>query len=132
MVRQAENFAAMMGQAISLGWIGSLGHRLCRRRPLLERPGEGRRKTISNKFIEKNVGRLPVAVRIDASNPLKLAMFLTTARAFIEQTSPGLTHWESLKYKDQPYVRITPVKGGGACPGRWRTWRSTTRRSAAR
>ncbi len=43
-------------------------------------------------------------------------MFLSSGRAFIEQSSPGLTHWEALKYKDQPYVRITPTKGSGTVP----------------
>ena len=30
--------------------------------------------------------------------------------------APGMTQWESLKYKDQPYVRITPVKGRDGMP----------------
>jgi hypothetical protein len=45
-----------------------------------------------------------------------LAAFLASARTFIEQTSPGLTSWESLKYKDQGYVRISPVKGKNTVP----------------
>ena len=61
--------------------------------------------------MSKNIGRVPVAVRIDSTNPLKLAGFLATARTFIEQTAPGLTRWEALKYKGQGYVRISPVKG---------------------
>ena len=64
-----------------------------------------------NDFMTKNIGRLPVAVRIDSTNPLQLIAFLATARTFIEQTGPGLTTWESLKYKVQGYVRVSPVKG---------------------
>ena len=55
-------------------------------------------------------------MRIDVRQPAELAAFLATARAFIEQTGPGPDRWESLKYKDQPYVRITPVKGKQAVP----------------
>ena len=66
--------------------------------------------------MSKNIGRVPVAVRIDSTNPLKLAAFLASARTFIEQTGPGLTRWESLKYKDQGYVRISPVKGKNTVP----------------
>jgi hypothetical protein len=40
-----------------------------------------------------------------------LAAFLAATRTYIEQTAPGLTNWEMLKYKDQAYVRISPVKG---------------------
>ena len=31
-------------------------------------------------------------------------------RGFIEQASPGMLNWESLTYKDQPYVKITPTE----------------------
>ena len=82
--------------------------------------------------MNKNIGRLPVALRIDSTNPLKLAMFLASVRAFVEQTGPGLTRWESLKYKDQGYVRISAVKASTPCPEEWRTWRSITRPSAGR
>ena len=110
MFKRGENFASMMGQAVSLGWIGHWATVYVDDDPFWK-DLEKVRKTKLDKFLEKNVGRVPVAVRIDAANPLQLAVFLSSARAFIEQTAPGLTHWESLKYKDQPYVRITPVKG---------------------
>ncbi len=116
--RMGENFMATMGQAVSLGWIGRWVSVYADDDPFWSdlarvKQGDGREM---EEFFEKNVHRLPVAVRIDASNPLKLAVFLTSARAFIEQTAPGLTQWESLKYQDQPYVRITPVKGRQAVP----------------
>ncbi len=41
---------------------------------------------------------------------LKLTAFLGGARAFIEQTAPGMTNWESLDYHGQPYVKITPTE----------------------
>ena len=55
-------------------------------------------------------------MRIDSTNPLQLAAFLATVRAYIEQTGPGLTRWDTLKYKEQGYVRISPVKGQPGMP----------------
>ena len=110
MIRSAENIVATVNQAVSLGWLGQWVSIFVEDDPFWNDLAKVKEDE-SNKFIEKNVGRLPVAVRIDVSNPLKLAAFLTGARAYIEQSAPGLTHWESLKYKDQSYVRITPAKG---------------------
>ena len=104
-----------MGQAVSLGWVGRWATVYVNDDPFwkdLEKVQEDK----LGPFMEKNIGRVPVAVRIDARNPLQLAVFLAGARAFVEQTAPGMTLWESLKYKDQPYVRITPVKGKGPLP----------------
>ena len=114
-IRSAENFAASMGQTISLGWLGKWVSVYADEDPFWKDLAKTEEKDLE-KFMSKNIGRIPVGVRIDASNPLKLAMFLTSARAFIEQTSPGLTHWESLKYKDTPYVRITASKEGRGVP----------------
>ncbi len=115
MFQQGNNFASMMGQAVSLGWLGDWVNVYADDDPFWRELAEVKPDEMG-KFLEKNVGRVPVAVRFDVSNPLKLAVFLTGARAFIEQTSPGLTHWEALKYREQPYVRVTPVKGKRAVP----------------
>jgi hypothetical protein len=115
MFKHGENFTSMMGQAVSLGWIGRWAT-VYAEDDLFWKDLEKVQPDKINAFLEKNVGRIPVAVRIDATSPLKLAAFLAGGRAFIEQTSPGLTRWDSLKYKDQAYVRITPVKGGGTVP----------------
>ncbi len=60
-------------------------------------------------YVEKQVWRIPVAVRAEVSNGLKLTAFLTAVRGFIEQVAPGMLNWESLTYRDQPYVKITPT-----------------------
>ena len=108
--RMGEGFAAGMGQTISLGWIGPSISIYADDDPFWQDLAKVKEDKLEA-FMSKNAGRVPVAVRIDSSNPLKLAVFLTTARTFIEQTSPGLTRWEPLKYKEQGYVRISPVKG---------------------
>jgi hypothetical protein len=113
--RMGESFAANMGQTISLGWVGSSVSVYADDDPFWKELAKVKEEKL-NDFMSKNLGRLPVAVRIDATNPLKLAAFLATARTFIEQTGPGLTRWESLKYKDTGYVRISPVKGKNTVP----------------
>jgi len=59
-------------------------------------------------FIKENYYRLPVALYVDVSSAMKVTAFLASVRAFIEQTAPGVTMWETRKYKDQPYVKISP------------------------
>ncbi len=113
--RIGEGFAANMGQTISLGWIGPSISVYADDDPFWGELAKVKEDQL-NAFMSKNIGRVPVAVRIDSTNPLKLAAFLASARTFIEQTGPGLTRWESLKYKDQGYVRISPVKGKNTVP----------------
>jgi hypothetical protein len=115
MFKRGENIVLMTGQAVSLGWIGRWATVYADDDPFWKDLEKVQPDKI-HEFMEKNVGRIPVAVRIDTANPLKLAAFLSGARAFIEQTAPGLTQWESRKYKDQAYVRITPVKGSETVP----------------
>jgi len=59
-------------------------------------------------FVEKNFVRLPVALRADVSSGFKLTAFLVALHGFIDQSAPGMTVWENLTYKDQPYVKISP------------------------
>ncbi len=105
-----ENTASSLGQSISLGWIGPSISVYADEDPFWQDLAKVKESDFE-KFMTKNVGRLPIAVRIDSSNPLKLAAFLASARTFIEQTGPGLVRWEPMKYKDQAYVRISPIKG---------------------
>ncbi len=56
--------------------------------------------------------RLPVAVHFEVSSVLKTVAFLASFRAFVEQTAPGLTVWETRKVGEQSYVRIAPSLDG--------------------
>jgi hypothetical protein len=60
-------------------------------------------------FGESNFSRFPIAIDVDVSNGFKLTAFVVAMRAFIEQTSPQMTSWESMTYKDQPYVKVSPT-----------------------
>lgn len=54
--------------------------------------------------------KLPVALWVEVGSPLKATLFLAGVRAFIEQTAPNMTNWESLKHKEKPYVKISAGK----------------------
>ena len=61
-------------------------------------------------FMRHAWGKLPIALEADVSNGLKLTAFLAALHGFIDQTAPGMTTWEPLTYRDQPYVRIKPTE----------------------
>jgi hypothetical protein len=109
MFARANSFVSMMSQGVTLGWLGSSLAVYVDDDPiwaeLAKIPSDKLRKSFP-----EYVARLPIAVRADVSNGLRLTAFLASLRAFIEQTSPGMTAWESLKYKDQPYVKIVPTE----------------------
>jgi hypothetical protein len=118
--RQGEGFAMMAvsgqpGSKISLGWVGPSLSVYADDDPYWDELAKVEKDKLSD-FVLKNLNRLPVALRIDSTNPLGLAAFLAAARTYIEQTAPNLTHWEMLKYNDQGYVRVSPVKGEVAMP----------------
>jgi hypothetical protein len=66
----------------------------------------------SSKFLEENYYRLPVALTAQVADGLKLTLFLSGVRAFIEQTAPGMLQWTSLEHNGQPYVKITTTESG--------------------
>ena len=115
MFHAAEGFASMTfagltKENLSLGWVGSSISLYADDDPFWNDLAKVDEEKI-NDFMTKNVGRLPVGLRVDSTSPLQLALFLSAVRAYVEQTGPGLTRWESLKYKDQGYVRVSAVKG---------------------
>jgi len=50
--------------------------------------------------------RLPIALVVDVRDPLGLAAFLAGVRAFVQQTAPGMTKWETFEHGGRAYVRI--------------------------
>lgn len=110
-VQQFGNFARAMTSAKvnPLGWLGPSVALYFDDDPLW-RELAGVAYDERDKFFRENLGRFPVALVAEVESSLKLTAFLAAFRAFIEQTSPGLTQWESLTYKDEPYVKITPTE----------------------
>jgi hypothetical protein len=106
--RQGEMFASNVGKTISFGWVGQSISVYADDDPFWDELAKVKESEL-DEFMRKNLYRLPVAVRIDSTNPLKLAAFLASLRAYVEQTAPGLTRWESLQHREIGYVRVSPL-----------------------
>ena len=61
-----------------------------------------------DEFLESNISRIPFALNVEVSNGFKLTAFLVALHGFVDQSAPGMTLWQNLNYKDQPYVKISP------------------------
>lgn len=62
-------------------------------------------------FLERNLGRLPVAVTVEVGDGLKAAAFLTALRAFADGAAPGMAVWETASHREQRYVRVSQAGG---------------------
>ena len=115
--KQAGNFAAIMAPSLGVGafsWVGESFSLYLDDSPFFKAmQDESQTESIrgSEKFIEKNLGRIPLGFNVEVRNPFKLTAFLAGLRAWIEQTAPSMTLWTSKSYKKQGYVKITPGKG---------------------
>ncbi len=111
-MRSAGNLlqGAIPGQTDPLSWIGSSVGMWVEDDPFWDELVRKKDDQERWKFFEENVARLPVAVQIDISSRIKLTAFLVGLRGMIEQTAPGMVAWESHKYHDQAYVKLTPTE----------------------
>ncbi|MBP7867798.1 MAG: hypothetical protein KA419_17850 [Acidobacteria bacterium] len=57
-------------------------------------------------FLKKNFQRLPIGFYAEVASPMKLVVFLTGLRAYVDQAAPGMTVWEPRTWKETPYVHI--------------------------
>jgi hypothetical protein len=91
----------------SLSWIGNAISLYVDQDPIWL---EAAQVDSSDQFIQKNYSRLPVAFRAEVRNGLLLSAFLTALRARIEETAPGIIKWETLEYRETPYVKVSEIK----------------------
>jgi hypothetical protein len=106
-IEQAGNFLGNYNASLKinpLGWLGQCLALYADEDPFWEALGKADKP---EDFMEKNYPALPLALYLEVKNPLGLTAFLTSLRAFAEQTVPGMTTWESLEYNGQPYVKVT-------------------------
>lgn len=123
--REGRNMLENIEQGLSLSWIGDYFTVFLDPDPIWDE--------LAKRAIEDGswdgvifddpelLSQLPVGVAIDSKNPLQLAVFLTALRAFIEQTAPDLTVWESRKHNDVGYVRIGPNEDSNMWDDDWRS-----------
>ena len=115
-LKQASNFAAIMAPSLgtgAFGWIGESYSIYLDRSSFFNELGQAFAKGGeggAEDFMEKNWGRIPVALNVEVRNPFKLTAFLAGFRAWLEQTAPGMTVWSNHSHKKQGYVKIAPGK----------------------
>src|SRR5262249_1494516 len=63
-------------------------------------------------YWERKGFQLPVGVCVSVKDSLKLAMFLSAVKVFVEKAAPNLVKWESLTHKDIGYVKLSPTNRG--------------------
>lgn len=105
-IKESGNFLGGINpsfKANPLGWLGQCVALYADQDPFWN---ELAKAASSSDFLETNYWRLPIALYCEVKNPLGLAAFLTSARAFIEQTAPQMLVWENLDYNGQAYVKI--------------------------
>ena len=64
----------------------------------------------SGDYLEEHLDHVPVGLRVEVSSVMKVTVFLTSLRGFIEQTAPNILLWENRTHGDHTYVRIAPRK----------------------
>jgi hypothetical protein len=111
-VHQGEGFARMLTPGINVdpfSWLGENFSVFVDDDPFWADLAKVKQDDIG-RFMENNISRVPVAIRADVSDGMKLTLFLTAVHAYIDQSSPGMLTWESKTYKDQPYVKVAPTE----------------------
>jgi len=120
------NFSPSL-KANPLGWLGQSVALYADRDVFWE---ELQKADKASDFLEKNYPRLPLALYCEVKNPLGLTAFLSSLRAFVEQTAPKMTTWENLEYQGQPYVKVTsPDSGDSGMPTNFCIFYAATPRS---
>ncbi len=61
----------------------------------------------AEKYIQSNLSKLPLGIRISSKSVARLALFLTGLRGMSQQAAPGLLVWETREHETQAYVVIS-------------------------
>lgn len=84
-------------------------------------------------FFKNEFHRLPIALRVDVADSVKLVAFLAIVRKTIEGSAPELTNWEILKHNERSYVKVSPrnpeMLGGGGIPNKIALYYAATPKS---
>ncbi len=81
-----------------------------------------------NAFLNREWTRLPVGVHVDSGNPVTMALFLTSLRAFAQQSAPDTLTWTTLPHGEKSYVRISAPAGAVPTPRPLNLYYATTPR----
>lgn len=102
-------------QQVALGWLGRSASAYLDDDPFWK---ELAATTRPDTFVSTQINRLPLGLNVEVTDGIKLALFLSGLRAFVDQSAPNLTSWENKQHQGQRYVRVAEAEGAPANPGR--------------
>lgn len=106
-VQQGSNMLKMFAPQVNvdpLSWIGQAIAVFAEDSPVWRELAEAK----DDEFAMNNFHRFPVALYVEVKSGLRLTAFLAGVRAFVEQTAPAMTVWETKDHQGQPYVKVSP------------------------
>jgi hypothetical protein len=95
-------------QGVVLGWLGKSAALYIDDDPFWNELAAAKD---AEAFLSKEYPRIPLALHFEVTDGVKLALFLSAVRAFVEQSAPDLVSWETRKHGDHAYVRIAQREG---------------------
>jgi len=57
--------------------------------------------------LRSDASQIPLALEVAVKSPLKLALFMTSLRAFVDGTAPGMTVWKERVVGERRFVELT-------------------------
>lgn len=105
-IRELGNFFNEFGLKMNaLSWLGDHVSVFIDEDPFLSELAALPLEQMEERAI-KDMFRLPVAFLVDVDDGFGVAAFLTAARAFAQQSAPGMLAFESVAHGEQAYVKI--------------------------
>ncbi len=109
-MRRSGNVLQSLAKITPLDWLGEAGALYVDDDPLWQELNKRSDSKTAQRFLEENLGRLPIALYCEVANAPKLTLFMAGLRTTLDQVAPDMTQWETLKHGDEPYVKISPTE----------------------
>jgi hypothetical protein len=109
-MRRSGNVLQSLAKITPLDWLGEAGALYVDDDPLWQELNKRSDSKTAQRFLEENLGRLPIALYFEVANAPKLTLFMAGLRTTLDQVAPDMTQWETLKHGDEPYVKISPTE----------------------
>ncbi len=109
-VREVGEFAVRMAPGLQGNALSWLGHSITVWADKDKFWKDVAKADRPERYVEQHFNQFPVAVSVEVSSVMKATAFLASVRAYIDQVAPGMTYWETKKYKGEQYVKIGPTR----------------------
>lgn len=98
-------------QSVALGWVGRSASVYLDIDPFWKELAAAKKV---DAFLNTQANRLPLAIQLEVTDGVRLALFLAGLRAFVDQSAPNLTTWQNKEHQGQRYVQVTETERGPA------------------